>query len=240
MSKTLNQRTLRSTTHNELTLDNVKNLLENSKKDIVRSLKAELQDLKGIISSLTTRVEKLEEEKKDILNNYQELWQKTKLLEKAGPIGKPPTEVFANEIEQRHARRKNIIVRGLSESDDGSPSERNEKDLHAVKEVLITLSIPDAPIKDVTRLGRIVQGRSRLLRVRFHDLNLRNEILRKSSTLKNSTVYKNVYINRDLTKCEQMQQKELREELTKRRNLGEDVMIRDGKVVKRENQNFRV
>ena len=179
-SKTPNQRTLRSNSQNDLTLDNIKILIENSKRDIVKSLKDELQDLKGTISSLTSRVEKLEEEKSDILKNYQELWLKTKILESKSHKGEPLTENFTNELEQRHARRKNIVVRGLPESNEGSPTERNEKDLQTVREVILSLNVTDARIKDVTRLGRIIQGRSRLLRVRFHDPYVRNEILRES------------------------------------------------------------
>ena len=63
--------------------------------------------------------------------------------------------------------------------------------------------------------------------------------MQKAKNLRNSTTFKNVYINPDLTIRQQKESKALRDELKKRRNNGESVVIRNGEVVPKNNeQNF--
>lgn len=235
-----NKRNTRSNSQTDLTFDSIKILIENSKKDLISSMKDEFDSLKETISSLYSRVEKLEEDNKILLKNYQDLINnsvnskgKNHQLEHSDQV-----ESVLQEVEQRYARRKNVIIKGLPEEDVGSPSERSAKDLENAHNVFRALGVDNARINEVFRLGRINPDRPRLLRVQCQSENIRKGILRKSCTLRNIEGYKNIFVNKDLTLEEQRQRKLLRDELTRRRNEGENVVIRKGRVVQLDGPEF--
>ena len=70
-------------------------------------------------------------------------------------------------------------------------------------------------------------------------MDSQREILRRSRTLRNVDGYQNIYINKDLTVDEQKKQRLLRAELTRRRNEGEDVSIRNGRVFRNDTDGIR-
>ena len=86
-------------------------------------------------------------------------------------------------------------------------------------------------ICDAVRLGGIRNdGRPRLLRVTFRDLNTKREILGKAKLLKRGR-YKNVYINPDLTPEQRKIDSQLRATLKSRKDNGEiNLVIRRGKI----------
>ena len=61
------------------------------------------------------------------------------------------------------------------------------------------------------------------------------EILRNSKCLRDSDEFKGIYINPDQTQLQRMEAYNLRQELKQRRAAGEDVLIRRGEIVKKEN-----
>ena len=185
LTPTNKKRYLRSNSQNDLTIDSIKNLIEKSNKELLTSLKMEFDSLRETISSLSTRVEKLEEDNRNLQCNYEYLVKQcTEHHEKALSTDHNIFENVMYEVEQKLAKRKNVIIRGLPEHDSGSPSERNRKDMEKADNVFCLLGINNIRIVETSRLGRIIPGRSRLLKVKLQNENLRDEILKKSSTLK--------------------------------------------------------
>lgn len=103
--------------------------------------------------------------------------------------------------------------------------------MRSVHNIFRAIGAENVEIKEATRLGRIIHDRSRLLRVKCCDVVSQMEILKRSRSLKNIDGYKNIFINKDLTVDEQRRQKLLRVELARRRSEGEEVIIRNGRVV---------
>ena len=93
-------------------------------------------------------------------------------------------------------------------------------------------------IKDAVRIGPIrTDKRPRLLRVTFHDLNMKREVLGKAKLL-NRGKYNSIYINPDLTPQQRKIDSELRAKLKTRKNQGEqNLVIRRGKIEIRKDEN---
>ena len=94
-------------------------------------------------------------------------------------------------------------------------------------------------LKDVHRLGKILTGKPRLLKVKFHDVNDRQNVLRKSKLLHKMPTLRQIFINPDYTVSQMHDRKQLFEEFKQRRALGDDVVIfRDQVVLRSCIQNF--
>ena len=147
------------------------------------------------------------------------------------------------EIEKR---KGNLIFHGVKEitrvqsDDDG-----NEHDRQMIEEILrVGLKMdPSRHISEVSRIGRydeekIKDGKITSIRVKVSTAESKAEILKRAKDLKNSG-FKNVYIAPDLTRKQQLVDKELREKLKQfRGEANEDekrsFRIKSGKIVKNE------
>ena len=85
-------------------------------------------------------------------------------------------------------------------------------------------------IENVHRIGKVVEGRNRLIRVILSSEDCKDRVLREARQLRNASEFKNVYVNPDLTLRQRQEGKRLREELKRRRELGEDVVLRHGSI----------
>jgi hypothetical protein len=226
------KRNTRSNSQHDLTLDNIKILIENSKAEVIDSLKKivrdELKSLKEDISVLSSRVDKLENDNRLLFRGYEDLSKQAKAHQ---ALDDGQIEEVVREIEQRYLRRENVIIRGLPEPESGSPAQRNAADIEHIHDIFSAMGLDKTMFKEANRLGRITHDRPRLLKVRCSDIESQREVLRRSRSLKDTDGYKSVYINKDLTVNEQKRYGLLRAELVRRRNDGEAVGIRNGRVV---------
>ena len=95
--------------------------------------------------------------------------------------------------------------------------------------------IDDICIGKVTRLGKLVGEKPGPLLVTLGDSSARRNILRNVKTLRNSSSYKKVFINPDLTPKERVANKQILEELRHRRQQGEvNLIIRRNKIVSKQ------
>ena len=94
-------------------------------------------------------------------------------------------------------------------------------------------------LENPTRLGQYKIGtnvKPRLLRVTVRSDETKTSIMKRAHKLNTGVTDKRekIYINHDLTPKEREVEKELRDELrTRRENGEEDLVIRNGKIVKR-------
>lgn len=232
-SSTPTQRTTRSssTTSSAITLIDIKNLIESSTKEILGSLKKEINEISNKLSHLQNKVDELESRNSQLEQRCHQLESKSLNISTA----------ILDEMEDRLRRKKSLIISGIPEQTEGSAEERIEADKTTVEDLLENLcGVSDSDISRTHRIGRQQPDKNRLIRVALSDEDDKKKILYKAKELRNMPSYSNVYINSDLTPSQRESNKRLREELKRRRDLGDDVIIRGGKVVSRSRtQNFR-
>lgn len=129
------------------------------------------------------------------------------------------------EIERRKC---NLIIHGVPEADA-------EQDVEAVIEVFgqgLKLDF-GRHVDKMLRIGRLVEAKSRPIRLMIKTLDGKKEILARAKQLKENDKFKRMFISPDLTRKQQEMDKELRNQLKKFREEGEtEAKIRFGKVVK--------
>ena len=144
-----------------------------------------------------------------------------------------------NEKNEIDKRKMNLMIFGLEENHDpGWDNEQKiEQDLkiveNIVKEELGVGLSPRRGIVDVRRMGIKKPNRNRPLRVTFSDIQVKRDVLTNGRKLRQSSTgaLNKVYINPDLTPAQREIEKELRDEMWKRREAGEKVIISKGKLV---------
>ena len=150
----------RANFQSEISLDNIKLLIESSKDEIISSLRDDIVCLRNTISSLTDRVMKLEEENK-ILSN------RSKTLKDTSDV--PPIlpqewwSAVVKETKQRQLRRRNVIVSGLPEPSSGTVQERYNLNKGACVSIFESLGLFHANIEEVSRHGKPRSDGKRIL-----------------------------------------------------------------------------
>ena len=85
------------------------------------------------------------------------------------------------------------------------------------------------------RLGKPKNDKPRPLLVTVADNAIRRQILRNAKHLCHSNTYKRVFISPDLTLQEREANKQLRQELRRRKDAGEsNLIIKNGKIVSKQ------
>lgn len=209
----------------------LKELIKESKTEVINTVRADLHNLEAKVESLSARFTDLESSVTNI--RREQTWLKSEVASvktEMSSLVQDFSNVSMTEIENRMTRLNNIIVRGLSEP-DGTVEERMSEDIRAVKELLTALNFEAVDVCNVRRLGKPVSNnmRPRLLRVTLPDINKKQELLRKSKLLM-QTRFKDVFIQGDLTPMQQRHERDIRRELRERRQMGEDAIISRGAV----------
>lgn len=230
------KRTTRSNSND----NDISALLVKMKNEIIQATQQEIKKaIKTVIeklSSLEGRIDNLEHSLLRLSSNQADHEEKISALS---------TQVcemkcsFANEaydeLQQRLKRRRNLIISGVPEHDDGSVQERQERDKEFVESLLQRLKMDPGNCREiyVSRIGKIRSTSSRLIRVVFTQDESASQVLQSAKSLRLYDEYKNVFINPDRTPSQQQHFSELRRELKARKEKGEDVVIFRGKVTNR-------
>ena len=151
------------------------------------------------------------------------------------------------EIERRKA---NVILHGVKEDNRNKQVESMDKvlnlvdsksDDHILVEEIFKEGLHlDATrhIVEVQRIGRYVDGRSRPIRVKLLSSEARFEILKRAKDLKDHDKFGKVFLSPDLTRKQQVVEKDLRDNYKRLRGEGHsNLKIRSGKIVKLEQGN---
>ena len=140
-------------------------------------------------------------------------------------------EDTVHEAQERQKRRKYLIVSGLPEPTTESPDERTEKDKETIESIAEELGVDDVDPECVSRIGRMDPSKPRLLRFKCSGMESKMDLLRNSRKLRDCPKFQKVFVNPDLTAMQRKLNASLRAELKARRDAGEKVMIRRGRVV---------
>ena len=137
-----------------------------------------------------------------------------------------------SDFQEAELRKNNVMIFGLKEC-NSLASDGKDEDLKSVKSLSAELGVRDFQIRQCYRLGRR-GAKPRPLKVTCDRPQQRLELLQSSRgipRLDESLGFRRVFIKPDLSPKEQLVDRELRQELKRRRDAGERVFLRGGKVV---------
>ena len=149
-----------------------------------------------------------------------------------------------DELKERQERKNNLILFNIKESTNADINEAIKEDVRAIQKVFqhtnpeMSDSLSALDEEKIIRLGKKKEdsassARPRPVKVILPEEHFKFKILKNTHKLKNFTENPRVGVKLDLTRQQQIEEKELREELERRKKLGEDVMIFRGKVILR-------
>lgn len=229
------KRTLRSNSSSGLTLNDIKDLIEAMRTDILDNMKSENKKMNENIQQILSRLENLEWTNRELNLENRQLKEEVESLKAAQNNILLET---ADELHLRSLRQNNLILFGVPEKLEGSIEDRRSHDSLFCQKMLIDLGLEES-FEHLHRIGRLKQGATRPLRLKCESQNQRSRILRSSKGLKDIPKYKTIFINPDRTPLQLENDKKLREEVRSQRSHGNDVVIFKGKIVERESmKNF--
>lgn len=235
-----------SNSNTTVSLQDIHNLLSTTRTELMSAMKNELEKINKSIACLTEKVTGLES-RLDAFDSKQRKQEqeiadiKESLKELKKQDNKVLFEEICDETTARWRKRKYLIVSGIAEHTSGNLSERKKKDIKEIERLAEELDVEDIEIDEceISRVGRLDSDRPRLLRFKCDDADARRQLLKNSKNLRKSHQFQNVYINPDLTHFQRKRNTELRKEVKRRREGGENVGIRRGRIVDlNQNSNF--
>jgi len=210
-----------SNTTSQASLNDIKNLIETIMTEKLSPLEKKMDAVSDSLKMIISRMEEIE-------GKYKEMESRCKRIEE-------DQMNILSEIEERDRRKANLVISGVPEKEDGAVKERQEWDESRVGELFQFLAELDSDdFKKTYRIGRADAKKPRLLKVICRNDEIKRDMLTKAKDLRSKPVFAGVYVNPDQTPLQQRQGKALREEFKRRKNLGEDVILRHGKIVARQ------
>lgn len=234
MPLTPTQRTTRSGSNSStVNLNDIKILIENSREDILTSVKVEVEKNGQMFDAIFKRLDDALKQNEVLMNRVKELEDTVKGLEALSHQKSAAvlSEDALREVEERHRRRKFVIVSGLPEPCSGSLDERALHDKKAINALASQIGVDSLEVSNITRIGSSKTKAPRLVRFKCSSVEKKFSLLRASRHLRRHEQYARVFLRPDLTKLQREKDRELRTELEYRRSAGERVVIRSGKIV---------
>jgi hypothetical protein len=200
-------------------------LRQDEMENELKAQKVEINELKGCMENNRRKTEEIyvklqtaieaklvtvEAVEHEITNNVEAMT--LKVNDSVRTIRKDVEESL--ELEKR---KNSFIVHGMKEDDD------DDRDWQKVKELLndgLRMEA-DRHIEEVRRVGKTVKDKTRPLRVKIGTIEGKNEILRRANSLKEHAKYERVHISPDLTRKQQVIDKELRQKVKQYRQEAE-------------------
>ena len=137
-----------------------------------------------------------------------------------------------DEYQDRERRKANIILHNIPEPDNDTRTEKELMDRQTFTRITEEVFNMKVKATKAIRLGRPQEDRPRLVLITLENPEVRRDILKRCKELRGIEEWERVYISPDLTQPERQRNKELRDELKRRREDGEtNIMIRRGRIV---------
>ena len=150
------------------------------------------------------------------------------------PVQRSHEEVagILDEIQDKEKRKLNVVVHNLKESDGDTHTDRTKSDeTKFVEMVKDGMKLIVKPARSF-RVGKKSDTKPRLMIVTLLNNADKVELLRSAASLRDSPKWSRVYITPDLTWQEREKGRQLRDELARRKESGEQhIWIRRGRIV---------
>jgi hypothetical protein len=131
-----------------------------------------------------------------------------------------------SELMERDKRKNNLVIFGIGETDDENITKNK------INEIINEIGVDANKVKYFGRVGRrAIGGKARVVRVVCEDLETRRGVLKGANKLKVISGYERTYISPDLTKCQQEEDKKLRQKLKEFREQYKEAKINNGEIV---------
>ena len=230
-----------STSHSAFTCMNCKlkfrNLLENNGR-----LLQENSQLRDENTSLRSRLDSMEQQlrnlKSEIKNEIISELKHNSSNSLSRECIRTEISSFLSEAREIEKRKLNLCVRNLPEATN------DINDLPKLKEFLSSkLDLNETEVNSgltqLKRLGERTVGKNRIIIVTCENSEIRRKMLQNATKLKDFRTPENkkVFINPDMTKLQMEENMKLNDELWRRRNDGERVIIRRGEIVSVSSRN---
>lgn len=193
--------------------------------------------------TLPTHQQHLTELQADFTNQKRETYALTVSLKKQ--------QEDQEELKSREAKKPSLIVYGMPETHEDEVNQI-KSDFNTIKQLYATrVDINKEDFNAISRLGVKKPNQVRPIKITFTSMEKRMKVLTKNKGLRldedgentcgyadcstHPTKHTHIYITTDKTRKEREEEQRLRQELKERRGAGEeDIIIRNGKIVKRE------
>ena len=155
------------------------------------------------------------------------------------------------EIKRKEAAVNSLIVYGIPEGKDTDKAEQMKLDYNTIKQLYEhRVPIHTTDLLQVSRVGNHKENKIRPIKITFTDMQKRLQVLRNNKNLllygedecefdfcQDEEHHKHIYVSTDKTQQQRNEERALRDELKKRKETDADLIIRNGKIIKKkENQ----
>ena len=154
------------------------------------------------------------------------------------------------EVQRREDNQKNLIIYGVPEEHKDDKTEQMKADFETLQKIYNNkVGITRTDLIQINRVGPHKDNQIRPIRITLADLQKRSEILRNNKNLKlpielegstcnlefceDEEPHKHIYVSTDKTRQQRAEESKLRTELTTRRATEKDLIIRNGRIVKK-------
>lgn len=194
-----------------------------------------LEEIRDRLNVMETRDQRREERETRVEQKIDNLQSELTKLKVEGQEMKRENEILRREIIgqnrrieflERETRRKNLILYGIVETENENLEMQQQK----IKEVINRAGVEISPREEVTeirRIGKKENNKARPIKIEVADGNKREEILRSTKGLKNTSWR----ISEDYPKEIQIQRKRLVEHMKMARDRGNRATIRYNRLV---------
>ena len=152
------------------------------------------------------------------------------------------------ELKLRADKEKSLIVFGIPEQPDAPEGDKMKSDFLTIRNLYSERALLECTdLTQIIRIGTMKPNQTRPIKITFHSMQKRQEILRNNRSLILSgdefeecsdtncaevgEKHKHIYVSTDKTKKQIAEEKALRETLKARRLQDPDLVIRNGKIV---------
>ena len=189
-----------------------------------------IADQKLIIEAQQGQMTSVQETVKSEMKSWTDIVKKNTAQR---PSGKPLTENSIKQavrtVNEETKRSKNLMIYGCHESDKEADFELNK----AVKDILKGTDVFPVPLAcEVYRIGRKEPGKNRPVKVEFACASEVDSVLMRARNLRDSKVFKHVYLGPDRTREEQLAHSKLVKEMKQmiQKDSNKHYYIRDRKI----------
>ena len=243
LNKTINETKRDETIDNTLSTikENFDKQLEHFETSIVSKVDKVHQTSDQVNKSLLTYAEKVSI---NLAGQNKTGKAVSELVEKVKTIKQnvEASETSKSEMQLREFKKNNLLLHKLPESRLENLSENYKEDVKSILDIIDPkkeLKLSD--FSEIRRIGeKNTKSSPRSILIKCNSSTVRNQILQlRNLIFTQNNVKHQIFLSPDRTKIEQAAHKKLIAELKDRKNSGEtDIMVRNGKIVKKQ-QPFR-
>ena len=189
----------------------------------------------AVSDAITDIRRELISESKRLIAEAEIKWERNLVMVSESIHSTLKTDVL-NELQDREHRKNNIVVFGMPEQlTTNAPGANCDKE--DALNIFSKIGIEDVKVERCFRLGnKTSRQKPRPMKIILSSQMNRDLILRaapKLGKLSDTNQFRKVFLKPDLTPQQQEEERNLRQELKCRRDNGENVMIKNGKIILR-------